>query len=107
MKKMNLSLSSIEPLIQKISELTRMQRIIICVASIVVIVGLFVWLLYMPQIKEIKRLNDEIAKQEEKLKTTKATAAQYPIYKKKWKRPRPSLMWWQERFRLPMRFLPC
>lgn len=83
MKKINFSLSSIEPLIQKISELTKIQRIIICGVSFAVVIGVFGWFGYKPQLEEIEKLRADITKQEEKLERTKATAAQYAMYKQK------------------------
>ncbi len=83
MKKISFSLNSIEPLIQKISDLTRVQRIIISIVSFVVIIGLFGWFAFKPQLEEIKKLKAEISKQEDLLAKTKATAAQYAMYKKK------------------------
>jgi len=83
MKKLDISLNSIEPLIKKISELTKIQRIIICCAAVAVVVGLFVWLLYLPKYEDINKLNKDIAQQEEKLTKTKRNAAQYADYQKK------------------------
>ena len=83
MKKIDISLNSIEPLIKQISELTKIQRIIICCVAVVLIVGLFVYFLYMPKYDEINILKKSIAEQEETLKSTKKNAAQYAEYQKK------------------------
>jgi type IV pilus assembly protein PilO len=83
MKKIDISLNSIEPLIKQISELTKIQRIIICCGSVALIVGLFIYFLYMPKFEEINKLKTSIAEQEEKLKITKRNAAQYAEYQKK------------------------
>jgi type IV pilus assembly protein PilO len=82
MNKINVSLSSLEPMIQKISDLTKLQRILICVGVVGVIIGLFVWLLYIPQIKEQSKLSQAIVEQTEKLKQTKASAAELEKYQK-------------------------
>jgi type IV pilus assembly protein PilO len=82
MNKINVSLSSFEPLIQKISDLTKLQRILICVGVIGVVVGLFVWLLYVPEIKEQTKLTKAITEETDKLKQTKASAAELEKYKK-------------------------
>lgn len=83
MKKLDVSLNSIEPLIKQISELTKIQRIIICCVSVAVIVGIFVYFLYMPKYEDINRLKKDIAQQQEKLEKTKKSAAQYAEYQKK------------------------
>lgn len=83
MKKIDISLNSIEPLIKQISELTKIQRIIICCVSVAMIVGIFVYFLYMPKYEEINKLKKEIAEQEKTLEKTKINAAQYAEYQKK------------------------
>jgi type IV pilus assembly protein PilO len=83
MKKIDISLNSIEPLIKQIGELTKIQRIIICCVSVVLIVGIFVYFLYMPKYEEINKLEKAIAVQEETLAKTKKNAAQYAEYQKK------------------------
>ncbi|MCU0599238.1 MAG: type 4a pilus biogenesis protein PilO [Desulfobacterales bacterium] len=82
MNKINFSLSSIEPLIQKISDLTKLQRILICVGAVGAVIGLFVWLLYIPQIKEQTSLSKAIVEETDKLKQTKASAAELEKYQK-------------------------
>jgi type IV pilus assembly protein PilO len=82
MDKINISLSSFEPLIQKISDLTKLQRILISVGAVGVVIGLFVWLLYVPQIKEQTKLSKAIGEETEKLKQTKANAAELGKYQK-------------------------
>jgi type IV pilus assembly protein PilO len=82
MKKINFSLSSLEPLIQKLSDLTKIQRILICVGAVGAVIGLFVWLLYVPQIKEQTNLSSAISEETEKLKQTKANAAELEKYQK-------------------------
>ncbi|MBC2716768.1 MAG: type 4a pilus biogenesis protein PilO [Desulfobacteraceae bacterium] len=83
MKKIDISLNSIEPLIKQISELTKVQRIIICCVLVALIVGVFVYFLYMPKYEDINKLKKEIAQQEEKLKETKKSAQQYAKFQKK------------------------
>ena len=83
MKKLDISLNSIEPLIKQISELTKVQRIIICCVSVALIVGVFVYFLYMPKYEGINKLANEITQQEEKLKETKKNAERYAEYQKK------------------------
>jgi type IV pilus assembly protein PilO len=82
MKKINFSLSALEPLIQKISDLTKIQRILICVGGVGALIGLFVWFLYVPQIKAQNELSTSIAEESEKLKQTKASAEELEKYQK-------------------------
>ncbi|PIP39106.1 MAG: protein PilO [Desulfobacterales bacterium CG23_combo_of_CG06-09_8_20_14_all_51_8] len=83
MKKPELSLNSIEPLIQKISELTKVQRIIICCVSVALILGGCIYFLYMPKYEAITKLKKEISEQEDKLTKTKANAQQLAQYQQK------------------------
>jgi type IV pilus assembly protein PilO len=83
MKKISLSLDSVEPLIQKIAALTKLQRILISAGTVVVIVGLFVGLLYWPEIDEQGKLDTQITETETKLKRVKATADTLPEYERR------------------------
>lgn len=82
MKKSSLS-SSVEPLIQRIGQLSRLQRIIIGAAVVVVIVGVFIYFFCVPKYQEIDRLKEDIAKTEKKLAETKEKAAALDEYKEK------------------------
>jgi len=82
MEKINISLSSLEPIIQKISDFTKIQRILICIGVVGVVIGLFVWLLYIPQITTQSKLSTSIVEETEKLQKTKANAAELEKYQK-------------------------
>ena len=82
MKKANLS-NSIEPLFQKIGQLSRLQRILIAVGTGIVIVGIFIYFFCMPQFKEIERLRQEISSSKKELKEIKQKAAQLDHYREK------------------------
>jgi type IV pilus assembly protein PilO len=83
MKKSEFSLNSVEPLIQKIGELTKVQRIIICCLSVALILGGCIYFLYMPKYEAIAKLKKEISEQEDTLKKTKANAQQLAEYQQK------------------------
>lgn len=83
MKKSEISLNSIEPLIQKIGELTKVQRIVICCVSVALILGGCIYFLYMPKYEAIAKLKKEISQEEDKLKKTKANAQQLAEYQQK------------------------
>jgi len=80
MKKANLS-NSIEPWIQKIGQLSKLQRILIAAAILVVIVGVFIYFCCLPKYQKIDRLKEDIAKTEKKLADTKKKAAALEKYK--------------------------
>jgi len=82
MKKANLS-SSIEPLFQKIGQLSRLQRILIAVGTGVLIIGVFIYFFCLPQFKEIERLRQEISSSKKELKQIKQKAAQLDHYRER------------------------
>lgn len=83
MKKIGLSLEAVEPLVQKIAALTKLQRILISAGAVVLVVGLFVGLLYWPQIDRQGELSKQITDTRTRLKQVKATADTLPEYEKK------------------------
>lgn len=58
----------------KISKLRMAHRVLIFVSTVVILVVLFVWLIYMPKTAEIKSLRAQIDKLENQLSRAKATA---------------------------------
>ncbi len=82
MKKIGLSLDAVEPLIQKIAALTKLQRILISAGAVVLVIGLFVGLLYWPQVERQGQLSKQITDTDAKLKQVKATADTLPAYEK-------------------------
>lgn len=71
----------IEPAIKQIEELTKTQRIIICILSFVLVIILFVYGLYMPRYEKIGTLEKENSETSEKLETAKNKAKYYDKYK--------------------------
>ena len=57
MKKPKISLDSLEPMFEKIGSLSKVQRILICVGTFLLLIGGFFYLSYMPKFKEIDKLN--------------------------------------------------
>jgi type IV pilus assembly protein PilO len=53
---------SLEPLVEKIEKLSKTVRIVICVASLILIAVPFVFLSYKPQYEEINKLKGELKK---------------------------------------------
>ena len=56
MKKLNISLKSLAPVIERIERLSKLQRILIYAGTVIVLVGAFVYFSYMPKLKEIGTL---------------------------------------------------
>ena len=83
MKKNTLNMSSTEPFFQKITNLTRLQRVLICVATVVVLVGAFGFFLYKPKIDRMATLRSDITSEERKLERTRRSAQEYDFYKEK------------------------
>lgn len=83
MKKNVSAMSAIEPLFQKIAGLKKLHRILICVATVVVIVAVFGFFLYKPKLERMADLRTEITTAEQKLARTKKSAQDYDLYKQR------------------------
>lgn len=64
------------PFFQKIEALTKAQRIGIYVATLVVIIGLSVWLLFLPKHKKIDGLEKQLAQVQQELVVAKQNASE-------------------------------
>ena len=83
MKKPNIDLrKTSEPLFEKIEKLSRVQRILICSAIFLVIIGAFVYFSYFPKIKTQQLLNKEIKQLEKRLIVAKRNARDLQKYQK-------------------------
>ncbi len=69
-----------EPVIKQIEELTKVQRIIICVLSFVLIIVVFVYGLYMPRFEKINKLEKENTETATKLEAAKNKAKYHAKY---------------------------
>ena len=85
MKKPKISLESINPVIEKIGKISRLQRILICLGVSIIIIGAFSFFSYWPNFKKISSLNDEYDKFAEKLVKAKQNAKDLKKYEKKMK----------------------
>ena len=85
MKKPKISLESLEPMFEKIGSLSKIQRILICVGTFLLLIGGFFYLSYMPKFKEIDKLNVQQRKLDTELKTAKMNARQLKRYKQEMK----------------------
>ena len=65
---------SLEPIVNRIGELTKIQRYAIFIGAIVLIVGLFIWLGYMPKREKINSLTTKTEQLNKQLTTVKNKA---------------------------------
>lgn len=80
MKKPDLS-SSLEPMFEKVSALTRAQRVLICVLSLVLLAGGFVYFSFLPKYQAVSRLETEYARLNKELASAKIKAKQIGKYR--------------------------
>ncbi|PIE70858.1 MAG: protein PilO [Deltaproteobacteria bacterium] len=95
----NKNKNSIDKLFDNISELTKLQRILIFFGSILIITGVFVWFLYMPKYNEINALKEEYSAVDAKIQRAKIKARKLEKLKKEWEAA-------QLRFSVVMEALP-
>jgi len=85
MKKFDISLKPIEPIFEKVGNISKLHRILICVATFIVITGSFVYFLYLPNFEGLNQLNSEYKNLEQRLASAKKKAAQLNQYREKMK----------------------
>ena len=76
MKKLNIDSSSFTPIFAKIATMTKIQRILISIATFSLIILAFVYFLYYPKYKEIEKLGAKHEKLKNELITAKKNASQ-------------------------------
>ncbi len=87
------------PVFEKIGNLTMVQRILVCVVTFALLSAGYVYFLYMPRQKEMKRLENELTTLETRLVSYKQKAAALEKYEK-------MMAQVQARFNLAMTALP-
>lgn len=85
MKKFDISLKPIEPLFEKVGNISKVHRILICVATFIVIAGSFVYFLYLPKFEKLDQLNSDYKDLEKRFVSAKKRAAQLNQYREKMK----------------------
>jgi type IV pilus assembly protein PilO len=85
MKKFDISLKPIEPLFEKVGNISKLHRILICVATFIVITGSFVYFLYLPKFEKLDQLSSDYKNLEKRLVSAKKKAAQLNQYREKMK----------------------
>jgi type IV pilus assembly protein PilO len=90
---------SVEPFLEKVEKLSRVQRIVISAVIFALIAGGFIYFLYWPKYEQIKRLNTQLEKLEEKLKVAKRNAMDLKKFQAKMKEA-------EAQFQMAMKKLP-
>ena len=85
MKKPKISLEFINPVIEKIGKISRLQRVLICLGVSIIIIGAFAFFSYWPNFKKISSLNEEYDIVAKKLVKAKQNANDLKKYEKKMK----------------------
>lgn len=91
--------SSLAPLFDKIEALTKPQRVAIYASTLVLFIGVSVWLLIWPKYENINKLQGQLAKVEKQLDEAKKNAAQLNEWRNKMQQK-------QAEFNQVMRALP-
>jgi len=89
----------VNPVFEKLEQLSKIQRIAIWVGFLVLLIAGFVWFSYLPKFKQIDRLQTRLTSIEKKLEVAKRNARQLNAYRKKMKDA-------EEQFKIVMRALP-
>lgn len=71
----------LEQALEKIGQMTRVQRILVAVVLCVAVVGLAVWLFYLPKLESLSTLTEDIADLEKKLADATEVAQKYDEFK--------------------------
>lgn len=80
--------STVDDLFSQIEALTKTQRIIVCAIVLLLLIGGFVWLSYMPKWDNIKNLRAEYKKLDLELRKSKKNAARLPDVQKQFEEKR-------------------
>lgn len=85
MKKPSISLEALAPVIDKIEKLSKLQRILIFAGTFLLLVGGFVYFMFLPKWTQIEALKTERTDLEGKLTVARKNAAKLPKLKKEMK----------------------
>ena len=89
----------VNPVFEKLEQLSKIQRIAIWIGVLVLLIAGFVWFSYLPKFKQIDKLKTKLTSIEKQLEVAKRNARQLNAYRKKMKDA-------EEQFKIVMRALP-
>lgn len=100
MKKGNaVSMEKVNPVYEKLEQLSKIQRIVIWAGVLTLLIGAFIYFSYLPKFKNIDKLKTNLTKVEKKLEIAKKNARQLNAYRKKMQAA-------ERQFKIVMRALP-
>jgi type IV pilus assembly protein PilO len=82
MKTPQISLKFLEPAITRIEKLVLWQRVAICAVVFILILGLYIWLFFLPKNQEVSKLGTQLEKLEKEVATAKKKAQLLTKYRK-------------------------
>jgi type IV pilus assembly protein PilO len=85
MKLPDISLESLDPLIEKIAKLTLVQRILICVLTIFLLSGVFGYFFFYPQYTRLDAMNTQLKQLDQQLASARAAASQINKFRQEMK----------------------
>ena len=83
MKKPKISTKALDPFIDSIENLTKVQRLLICIGTIIFIIGAFSYFSFYPKYEKIDKLSREYKELSKKLENMKKEASKLAFYRKK------------------------
>ena len=99
MKKFDISLKAVDPLLENIGSLPKGRRLLICAATFIVLIGSFFYFSYLPKFENLNQLNSEYKSLEQRLASAKKRAAQLSKYRENMKMA-------ETKYRIAMKVLP-
>jgi len=99
MKKVNISSKSLAPMFEKIGELTKIQRILICAATFLIVISGFVYFSYYPKFIQIETLGTRHEKLKSDLETAKKNASQLKKFQQEMRKA-------EDKFKIASKALP-
>jgi type IV pilus assembly protein PilO len=93
------STEKVNPVFEKLEQLSKIQRIGIWVGLLVLVVAAFVYFSYLPNFKQIDTLRNKLTKIEKQLEVAKKNARELNAFRKKMQEA-------EEQFKIVMRALP-
>ncbi len=85
MKLPDISLESLDPVIEKIAKLTLVQRILICVLTIFLLSGVFGYFFFYPQYTRLDAMDKQLNELDKQLASAKAAASQINKFRQEMK----------------------